>query len=224
MAERSIQVRHPLFARMYVRVSRSTERRGAAEHRRQLLAGLAGRVVEVGAGNGMNFRHYPATVSEVLAVEPEPHLRHVAETAALRAPVPIRVVDGIAEHLPAADGVFDAAVISLVLCSVADQQQVLAEAIRVLRPGGQLRFYEHVVARRPGMARMQRLLDAIFWPRVAGGCHLARDTAPAIESAGLEMERCEHIDFKASPLFPAVPHILGSARRPGEPHAALRAE
>jgi ubiquinone/menaquinone biosynthesis C-methylase UbiE len=215
MAERSTQVRHPLFARMYVRISRSTERRGAAEHRQQLVAGLAGRVVEVGAGNGMNFQHYPATVNEVLAVEPEPYLRHVAETAARQASVPIRVVDGIAEHLPVADGAFDAVVMSLVLCSVADQQQVLQEAIRVLCPGGQLRFYEHVVARKPGMARMQRLLDATLWPRLAGGCHLARDTACTIESAGLEMERCERIDFKASSLFPAVPHILGRARRPG---------
>lgn len=207
------QHRHPMFARFYARLSQDTERRGAAEHRRRLLAGLRGSVVEIGAGNGMNFRHYPPSVKEVLAVEPEPYLRRLAEKAAAEAPVPVRVVDGVGERLPAADASFDAAVMSLVLCTI-DQQPALSEALRVLRPGGELRFYEHVVSSRPFPARVQRLLDATVWPRLAGGCHLARDTGPALEAAGFSIERCERFDFKPSAMGPSIPHILGSALKP----------
>jgi ubiquinone/menaquinone biosynthesis C-methylase UbiE len=206
-------VRHPLFARMYARFSLGAERSGVAEHRQALLKDLTGQVIEIGAGNGMNFAHYPATVSEVLAVEPEPYLRRLAERAAPRAPVQVRVVDGLAERLPAGDGSFDAAVLCLVLCSV-DQRRALGEVRRVLRPGGELRFYEHVVSTRPAVARLQRLMDATVWPRMAGGCHLARDTGGAIEAAGLVVGQCERLDFKTSALAPAIPHILGRARSP----------
>ncbi len=205
---------HPIFARMYERVAEISERRGGGEHRSALLAGLAGRVIEVGAGSGANFPHYPASVREVLAVEPEPYLRERARRAAVWAAAPISVIDGEAEGLPAGDGSCDAAVVSLVLCSVPDQRRALAELLRVLRPGGELRFYEHVLAERPRAARLQRFADATFWPHVAGGCHLARDTAAAIERAGFRIERCERFLFSPAPLVPRDPHILGSARRP----------
>jgi len=91
-------IRHPIFARAYARLSHGMERE-IGGRRRDLLAGLAGRVMEVGAGNGLNFRHYPAAVSEVLAVEPEPYLRRLAVAAARDAPVPVEVVDGTAERL-----------------------------------------------------------------------------------------------------------------------------
>jgi len=201
--------RHPVFARLYPLISRGSE---AVEHRRMLLAGLAGRVIEVGAGHGLNFAYYPATVSEVVAVEPEPHLRRLAGAAAARARVPVEVRDGTAEALPAAEGEFDAAVVSLVLCSVPDQQMALREIARVLRPGGELRFYEHVVSNRPSTARIQRALDATVYPALAGGCHCARDTGGAIEAAGFQIEREERIRFKPR-VGPAVPHILGIARR-----------
>ncbi len=106
------RVHHPVFARMYQRMSASMEAAGVAEHRHKLLAGLAGRVVEVGAGNGLNFSHYPETVGEVIAVEPESYLRARAEFAARNAPILVRVVDGDAEHLPFEDGSIDAAVTS----------------------------------------------------------------------------------------------------------------
>ena len=94
-------VRHPVFARLYARASPGVERKGAAEHRAEMLAGIAGRVLELGAGNGLNFAHYPAAVAEVLAVEPEPYLRERATDAAAQAPVPITVVAGVADALPA---------------------------------------------------------------------------------------------------------------------------
>ena len=184
------------------------------EHRRRLLAGLSGRVVEVGAGNGLNFAHYPPEVGEVLAVEPETRLREAAIEAAQEAPVVVNVVDGVASELPAVDESCDAGVSSLVLCSVADQAAALAEFRRVIRPGGELRFYEHVVARKRVSAAACRLADATFWPRVAGGCHLSRDTATAIETAGFVIESCERFLFSPSTLVPTLPHLLGVARRP----------
>jgi ubiquinone/menaquinone biosynthesis C-methylase UbiE len=206
------QVRHPIFARFYLWMSRGRD--PEVKHRRAALAGLSGSVIEVGAGNGLNFPHYPKDVTRVLAVEPEPTLREAAVEAKAGASVPIEVVEGVADRLPGADGEFDAAVASLVLCSVPDQATALAELRRVIRPGGELRFYEHVVSHRPGRARMMRLADATFWPRIGGGCHMARDTAPAIERAGFEIERVERFPFSPGAPVPPLPHILGVARRP----------
>lgn len=205
--------RHPIFARVYPRISRAAEQAGAAEHRQMLLAGLEGQVVEVGAGHGLNFPYYPQAVTRVFAVEPEPHLRDLARGAAQRASVRIEVLDGTADALPAGDGELDAAVASLVLCSVPDQHAALREIARVLRAGGELRFYEHVISNRPGCARFQRVLDATLYPPLAGGCHCARDTGAAIRDAGFTVEHEQRIAFKASPIVPAIPHVLGSARR-----------
>jgi ubiquinone/menaquinone biosynthesis C-methylase UbiE len=204
--------RHPVFARLYPRLSRRSEQSGGTEHRRALLAGLRGRVLEVGAGHGPNFAHYPPTVIQVIAVEPEPYLRQLAVAAAAHAPVPIEVREGTAEALGAGDGEFDAAVVSLVLCSVPDQQVALREIARVLRPGGELRFYEHVVSSRPAIAHTQRLLDATIYPHLAGGCHAARDTGVAIRQAGFQMQDETRVAFKKGRLEPA--HILGIALKP----------
>lgn len=205
---------HPVFARVYAKVAELAERRGAAEHRQRLLAGLSGRVIEVGAGGGANFPHYPTTVSEVVAVEPERYLRERAERVAAQAAVRVSVADGGGDRLPGEDESFDAGVAALVLCTVPDQRSALAELFRVIRPGGELRFYEHVIADTAGQARFQRFADATFWPHIAGGCHMARDTESAIELAGFEIEICEHFKFSPAPLIPADPHILGIARRP----------
>jgi ubiquinone/menaquinone biosynthesis C-methylase UbiE len=207
-------VSHPIFARIYGRVVKSADARGAGEHRDKLLARLTGRVVELGAGNGGNFPHYPETVTELIAVEPEPRLRADAERAIAEAPVPVRVIDGLADELPLEDASCDAAVVSLVLCSVPDQTRSLTELSRVIRPGGELRFYEHVLSERPLPARLQRLADATVWPRVAGGCHLSRDTGSAIERAGFEISTMERFPFRPAAAAPSTPHILGSARRP----------
>jgi ubiquinone/menaquinone biosynthesis C-methylase UbiE len=214
MSESGTEVRHPIFARMYARFAAEAEAKGAAEHRRELLTGLSGRVIEVGAGTGLNFRHYPDAVREVVATEPEPLLRRIAGEEADRASVPVRVVDGVADPLPAEDASFDAGVASLVLCSVPDQARALAELRRVIRPGGELRFYEHVRASSPAFARLQRAVDVV-WPLCSGGCHTSRDTLSAIQGAGFGVERLRRFRFVPFVLArPVAPHIVGVARRP----------
>lgn len=200
---------HPLFARFWKLAAPGAM---SGRDRTQLLAGLRGEIVEVGAGTGVNFAHYPAEVTRVVAVEPEPHLRVEAARHAARAPVPVEVVDGTAEELPVADGAFDGAVLSLVLCSVSDQAVALAELQRVLRPGGELRFYEHVVAHRERPAALQRWLDSSgIWPHLGAGCHVSRDTLTAIEGSGFALG--EHRRFMSG-LGPfALPHIAGVATR-----------
>lgn len=206
-----MSVCHPIFARVYALVAKADPK--GDEHRSEMLAGLSGRVVEVGAGNGLNFRHYPDGVSEVVAVEPEPYLRAKAEQAAAAAPVPVSVVEGTAESLPFGDEEFDAAVASLVLCSVADPAASLGEMRRVLRPGGELRVYEHVLADDSGLAARQHRF-ARFWPKFAGGCHPNRDTPAAIEAAGFEWVTCRRLAYKPGPGLGAIePHVIGVARR-----------
>jgi SAM-dependent methyltransferase len=208
-------VKNPLFARFFVRWGARNEDRGNRENRRALLAGLTGRVLEVGAGNGLNFPHYPATVSEVVAVEPEPYLRGRAVEAAAAAPVAIRVADGTAAELPAGDGEFDAVVVSGLLCSVADVPAALAEFRRVLKPGGQLRFYEHVRSRDPLFAGLQEAADLV-WPHLMGGCHVRRDTRAAIEGF-FTIEECRGFRFPSGAVFsPVAPRILGVARKAGD--------
>ncbi|MFI5615455.1 class I SAM-dependent methyltransferase [Amycolatopsis sp. NPDC051903] len=212
MADLSV-FQHPRFARMYERISAESEQRGTAERRDATLAGLAGRVIEVGAGNGLNFTHYPEKVTEVVAVEPEDRLRALAEQAATTVSVPIRVVAGHAGALPAEDGTFDAAVTSLVLCSVADVPAALAEIRRVLRPGGELRFFEHVRSANPAFGLLQDALTPV-WSRAGGGCHLNRDTAAAIRAAGFDLQSLDRVYYAPLRFVPPHAHILGRARLP----------
>ena len=205
------EVRHPLFARLFDRLSPLMERE-VGEHRDELLAGLTGRVVEIGAGNGVNFGHYPPTVEEVVALEPERYLRAKAQEAAGAVALQVIVRDGVADPLPLDTDEFDAAVASLVLCSVPDAGPALAELRRVLRPGGELRFLEHVRSDSPRKARIQERLDSSgVWPRLGGGCHCSRDTVAAIEAAGFAVERVRSFDMGPGWLH-TNPHVLGLAR------------
>lgn len=206
----SVDIRHGFFARVYPRIARTEEKKGGAEHREELLAGLSGSVVEIGAGHGINFGYYPETVTELVAVEPEPRLRAMAEGAAADAPIPVRVVPGTAETLPVDTDSYDAVVVSLVLCSLPDVDRAFTEIRRVLRPGGELRFYEHVRSQRPWGARFQHLADLV-WPYVAGGCHLSRDSGGAIERAGFETTSVRRFSFMGAP------HLLGAATLAADP-------
>ncbi|MFG2631640.1 class I SAM-dependent methyltransferase [Streptomyces sp. NPDC048473] len=209
-------VHHPVFARFYARMSVAAETgAGLAAVRSELLAGMSGRVIEIGAGNGLNFAHYPPAVSEVVAIEPERSLRQLAVRSALRAGIPVDVVPGAAEALPVKSEAFDGAVTSLVLCTVRNVERSLAEIVRVLRPGGELRFFEHVRADDRAMAATQRALDRTVWPLVAGGCHTARDTLAAIERAGFTVETYRRVRMPDWGIrLPTSACVLGVARRP----------
>lgn len=124
------------------------------------------------------------------------------------------MIAGSAEALSAGEGEFDAAVTSLVLRSVPDQDLALREIHRAPHGGAELRFYEHVIAQDARAARVQRILDATIHPFLAGGCRCARDTSATIGRAGFEIEHEERIAFKPSPLAPVIRHIIGAARRP----------
>jgi ubiquinone/menaquinone biosynthesis C-methylase UbiE len=208
-------VNHPLFARVYARVLARNEPAEMREQRIELLAGAHGRTLEIGAGSGANFPHYPSTVTEVVAVEPESYLRKEATAAAAKAPVPITVLDGVADAIPAPDASFDTAIVCIMLCSVPDQATALAELRRVLKPGGELRFFEHVRSAAPRTAALQRFVDRTFWPRAFGGCHTHRDTVAEIERAGFEIEaqrRQRTLALSVAP--PVATQVFGIARRP----------
>ncbi|HTU74432.1 MAG TPA: class I SAM-dependent methyltransferase [Trebonia sp.] len=206
-------VRNPLFARYFDRCGARLEERGGRELRRELLAGLSGRVLEAGAGTGLNFPHFPPQVREVVAIEPEPYLRQRAIAAAAAAPVPVLVADGTAARLPAGDAEFDAVVFSGLLCSVADVPAALAEFRRVLRPGGELRFWEHVRSRDPVFAAFQQVAN-LAWPHLMGGCQVQRQTQQAIGRV-FTIEACRGFRFPSSALLsPAAPRVLGVARKP----------
>ncbi|MFE3033253.1 class I SAM-dependent methyltransferase [Streptomyces canus] len=212
-------VHHPVFARYYARLSVAAETRmGMAGVRKRLLAGLSGRVLEIGAGNGLNFSHYPRAVSEVVAIEPERRLRQLAVEAALRSEVPVDVAPGAAEALPVKSEAFDAVVVSLVLCSVRDVPRALGEVRRVLRPGGTVRFFEHGRGGGPAMRFTQRALDRTLWPPLSGGCHLGRDPVAALRAAGFELGPYRRVLMpEKGPTLPTSFCVLGTAWRPLPP-------
>jgi SAM-dependent methyltransferase len=205
------EVEHPLFARIAAFLA-SREGDVERDYRRETLAGLSGRVIEIGSGSGPNFPYYPDAVTELVSVEPERNLRAKAIEAAHASGRPITVVDAVADRLPFEDGRFDAAVAVLVLCSVPDQAAALAELHRVLRPGGELRFYEHVIGSSRRLATVQRAM-APGLAKVFGGCRADRDTGAAIEAAGFRLESYRRFLRRTVMDAPAAPRILGVARR-----------
>jgi SAM-dependent methyltransferase len=206
------KIDNPFFAHVWPVVV-THEAAAVRALRRENVAGLSGRVLEVGAGVGTNFANYPATVELVVAVEPEPRLAAQARAAADAAPVPVIVMEETAEAFGEADP-FDAVVCSLVLCSVRDPVSVLRHLYSFLRPGGQLRYLEHV-ASAGARGGLQRIADATLWPKLFGNCHTHRDTERAIVDAGFEVDtsRREWTLPIWAPL-PVSELALGRARRP----------
>lgn len=200
----------PLFTWVYPRVAALMDRRGAAAEARRLLHELSGEILELGAGSGRIFAHYPREVTWVVAVEPSRRLRELAEMAASADPR-IRVVAGVAEEIPAPDASFDAVVTSLVLCSVSDLHRVAGEIRRVLRPGGEVRIHEHVVSGSRPLATMERWVTPV-WARTSGGCHLDRDPISALEQAGIHFTEMRRFAFAPLPLLPAVAHVTATGR------------
>ena len=202
------------FARFLERRERRRPDPGARELRGRLLAGLEGRVLEVGSGDGRSFEHYPPEVTTLLAVEPDPTARESAAERARGTAVPIEIVGGVAERLPADDGSFDAVVVMGVLCSVTEPAVVLQELKRVLGRGGELRFWEHVRSSHVWFRAVQRLVDRLFWTRSLGGCETTRDTEAAIRAAGFRIDRLEQGFHSSSFLtITSAPYVLGVAKR-----------
>lgn len=207
-----------LMAAIYDRFMAETERACLAEWREALLRDAEGDVLEIGAGTGANLEHYPSRgVRSLTLTEPDPFMRSRLVRKHGRSPSPaIRNATtsaASATELPFQDQSFDTVVSTLVLCSVPNLQQTLAEVHRVLRPGGQLLFLEHVAAKHNRTrAAMQRLLEPA-WKQVAGGCHLTRDTERAIERAGLlPIEPTRESMRRALPVI--RPTVRGRAVRP----------
>lgn len=203
-------VDNPFFARMWIAMS-SRERPFMKRLRQENLAGLSGRVLEIGAGTGTNFEFYPNTVTEVVAVEPEQRLAVRARQAAAKAPVPTTVRTETVEHFDTGE-LFDAVVCSLVLCSVAEPEDVLRQMYLRLKPGGELRYFEHVAS--AGLrGRVQNFFDATFWPRLSGNCHAHRHTEQSIAGAGFIVTEARRL-LMLPGWVPMAEAAIGRAIRP----------
>ncbi len=175
---------------------------GALMKRRlRVVPAARGRTLELGCGGGINLSLYDReAVTTLVGVDPHPELARAARGRARELDLPVRVHEGIAEELPFAGERFDTVVVTFTLCSVADPAAALAEARRVLRPGGRLLFLEHGLAPDPQVARTQARIEPL-WKRIAGGCHLTRPVTPAIEAAGFRLLEGGKGYLERSPRF-----------------------
>jgi ubiquinone/menaquinone biosynthesis C-methylase UbiE len=175
-----------VLARIYDATLLAGEVAGMRTARNALLEQATGRVVEVGAGTGLNLAHYPPAVRDLALVEPEPAMRKRLERRLRRSERRAEIVDASAERLPFPDHSVDTVVSTLVLCTVEHPDRALAEIARVLRPGGQLLFIEHVRAEAPALARWQdRLVSP--WQRFACGCRCNRATVELMRACGFKV-------------------------------------
>ncbi|WP_304166601.1 class I SAM-dependent methyltransferase [Phenylobacterium aquaticum] len=173
------------------------------KQRAKVVPRAAGKVLELGIGMGLNLAYYdPGKVDSVFGVDPAPELRAIAMAAPRPQGLKVEVADGVAEDMPFADQAFDTVVCTFTLCSVHRPAAALAEARRVLKPGGRLLFCEHGLAPDPDVAKWQRRIEPI-WKRMAGGCHLTRPVAAAIGEAGFRLDWLETL------YVPNTPRIAG---------------
>src|SRR5438270_9819744 len=175
-----------IFAAVYDRAMAGTEKAGLGDRRHELLASANGRVIEIGAGTGVNLAHYPDAVTELVLTEPEEPMARRLEAKANLSGRAATVVRAPAESLPFPDDSFDTAVCTLVLCTVRDPERTLAELQRVLKPGGTLLFLEHVRSDDPGLAGWQDRV-APLWRRLGHGCNPNRPTHDLIRDSGLRV-------------------------------------
>jgi SAM-dependent methyltransferase len=172
-----------------------------ARQRAKVAPGAEGRVLELGMGGGLNLPFYdPRKVTGLAAVEPSEALRRKAQAAADEAGVSVEIAAGRAEALPYASGSFDTVVCTFTLCSVQDPAAALAEARRVLKPGGRFLFCEHGLAPDADVIKWQRRIEPV-WKRIAGGCHLTRPVTPAIEAAGFRLLNKETMYLPGTPRW-----------------------
>jgi SAM-dependent methyltransferase len=200
------------FSALYDRALKATEENGLRDTRREVLAEASGRTIDIGAGTGANIGLFPESVTELALAEPDPHMAKRLRERLAKSGERGEIVEAPAQSLPFEDSSFDTAVFTLVLCTIPDPAAALAEAARVLRPGGRLLFVEHVRAQEPGLARWQDRLEKP-WRFLADGCHCNRDTVAAIEASPLSLERVERGGLpKALPIV--RPLAWGRAKLP----------
>lgn len=209
----TLQVPGRVFAAVYDRMNAEVEKEWGAAARRELLASASGDVLELGAGTGVNLEHYPPAVERLVLSEPDRHMRAKLAAKVAEGGRRAEIVDAGADALPFEDASFDAAVATLVLCTVPDPAAALREVVRVLKPGGRFFFAEHVRAQSSRKARAQDVVKPL-WMFMARGCHPNRDTLATIAASGLEVERADRVIV---PKIPSIAHeaIIGTARRPG---------
>jgi ubiquinone/menaquinone biosynthesis C-methylase UbiE len=201
------------FAAIYDRGLKATEEAGLRDIRREVLAAASGRTLDIGAGTGVNIELFPEGVTELVLAEPDPHMARQLRPKLSASTVDAELVEAPAEDLPFEAASFDTAVFTLVLCTVPDPVATLAEAARVLKPGGKLLFVEHVRSEDPGLARWQDRLEKP-WRFLGDGCHCNRDTVATIEASPFELERVERGDLpKALPIV--KPLVRGHATLTG---------
>jgi len=200
-----------LMATWYDRAMARVESLCLADWRRELLAGLEGSVLEIGAGTGANLPFYPDTVDALLLSEPDHFMRSELERKRAATGRPARVLASPCESLDLPDACVATVVSTLVLCSVSCPETALSEIHRVLRPGGTLLFTEHVRSDRPTIHVWQRLLNPL-WKRACGNCHLTRDTGQLLEQAGFRLEWVEETQMKGAPAI-VRRVIMGRARK-----------
>jgi ubiquinone/menaquinone biosynthesis C-methylase UbiE len=186
------------FSAMYDRLLKGTEDAGMRDRRREVLAQARGRTIDVGAGTGANLGLFPKGLTEIVMAEPDPHMSKRLRAKIAESGADVELVEAGAGQLPFKDESFDTVVFTLVLCTVPDPDAALAEAARILKPGGQMLFVEHVRAEDPGTARWQDRLERP-WKFVADGCRCNRDTIAKIEASPLTVEQVEHGELPKSP-------------------------
>jgi ubiquinone/menaquinone biosynthesis C-methylase UbiE len=206
---------HPIFARFYDRLLAGTEGAGLGDMRHDLLASATGRVLELGAGTGLNLEHYTGAVTELVMTEPDPHMAQRLRERLAEDPGAVRnasVVEAPAEDLPFDNDSFDTVVATLVFCTVEDPLRALTEARRVLVEGGRLLYLEHVRSESAKLTRWQNRLERP-WGFFAGGCHPNRDTGQLLADAGFWIDSLENDRLPKAPRI-VRPMIRGIARRP----------
>jgi SAM-dependent methyltransferase len=187
-----------VFSALYDRILAGTEDAGLRDRRREVLSAARGRTIDIGAGTGANLGLFPESLGQVVMAEPDPHMAKRLRHKLVESGAQIELVEAGADALPFADNSFDTAVFTLVLCTVPDPKAALAEAARILKPGGRLLFVEHVRAEDPGLSRWQDRLEGP-WKFFADGCRCNRDTVASIEASPLTVEQVEHGELPKSP-------------------------
>jgi len=197
---------HKWFAAIYDRMLALEERRFLGAVREEMLADLSGEVLEIGAGTGFNFPHYTSG-AHVIAIEPDPFMLKRAQERAAGAAAHIELREAAAEDLPFPDASFDFVIDTLVMCTVHDPKKALSEIRRVLKPGGEYRFYEHVRYQNPVAGFTQDVVTPA-WRWLGAGCHPNRDTATSISDAGFEI-----VQLERTKPFPPIPPMVWSRPR-----------